>query len=179
MKELFGLFAQIAISRKGPQDLPASYFLLTLTVFGYWVIRYAVSLAAPPADHWRMHLLIQVVFTLAWYAVLLRLVGKPERFMQTATAIFGAGLLLDPPGVLAVHYWQALPEQHALYVPMAFVVLFIAIWVIRVGSYVLKHALELPLLVCVILTLLQTFIGEMVMRAISPPPVVTQTYKTN
>jgi len=179
MKELFGLFAQIAISRKGPQDLPASYFLLTLTVFGYWVIRYAVSLAAPPADHWRMHLLIQVVFTLAWYAVLLRLVGKPERFMQTATAIFGAGLLLDPPGVLAVHYWQALPEQHALYVPMAFVVLFIAIWVIRVGSYVLKHALELPLLVCVILTLLQTFIGEMVMRAISPPPAVTQTYKTN
>ena len=49
MKELFGLFAQIAISRKGPQDLPASYFLLGLTVLGYWVIRYVLSLLMPPA----------------------------------------------------------------------------------------------------------------------------------
>jgi hypothetical protein len=175
MKELFGLFAQIAISRKGPQDLPVSYLLLALTVLGYWVLRYSVSLVAPPADHWRMHLLVQVVFTLTWYAVLLRAVGKPERFIQTATAIFGAGLLLDPPGVIAVHYWQELPEEHVLYVPMAFVVLVIAIWVIRVGSYVLKHALELPLLACVILTILQTFTGEMLMRAVSPPPTVTQT----
>ena len=176
MKELFGLFAQIAISRKGPQDLPASYVLLALTVLGYWVLRYAVSLAAPPAEHWRTHLLVQVVFTLVWYAVLLRAVGKPERFVQTATAIFGAQLLLDPPGVIAVHLWQELPEEHALFVPMAFVVLVIAIWVIRMGSYVLKHALELPLLACVILTILQTFTGEMLVRAVSPPPSPTVTH---
>jgi hypothetical protein len=175
MKELFGLFAQIAISRKGPQDLPASYVLLALTVFGYWVLRYLVSLVAPPAEHWRVHLLVQVVFTLVWYAVLLRAVGKPERFIQTATAIFGAGLLLDPPGVVAVHFWQELPEEHALYAPMALVVLIIAIWVIRVGSYVLKHALELPLLACVILTILQNFTGVLLLRAISPPTPVVQT----
>ena len=175
MKELFGLFAQIAISRKGPQDLPASYVLLALTVIGYWVVRYVVSSLAPPAEHWRMHLLVQVVFTLAWYAVLLRAAGKPERFMQTATAIFGAGLLLQPPGVIAMHFWQELPEQHVLYAPMAILALAIAIWIIRAGSYVLKHALELPILACVILTILQTFTGEMLMRAVAPPSTVTQT----
>lgn len=175
MKELFGLFAQIALSRKGPQDLPASYFLLALTIAVYWVIRYAVSLAAPPAEHWRVHLLVQVVFTLVWYAVLLRVLGKPERFMQTATAIFGAWMLLEPPWVIAVHYWQGLPKEAVMNEPMAILALAITIWIIRAGSYVLKHALELPLLACVILTILQTFTGELLMQAASPPSTVTQT----
>ena len=175
MKELFGLFAQIAISRKGPQELPASWFLLALTVIGYWVLRYTVSALMPPAEHWRLHLLVEVAFTLVWYAVLLRAVGKPERFIQTLTAIFGSYLLLMPPWIIAVHFWQELPEQHALYAPMAILALAIAIWIIRAESYVLKHALELPIMACVILTILQTFTGEMLTRAVSPPPSVSQT----
>jgi hypothetical protein len=176
MKELFGLFAQIAISRKGPQDLPASYFLLALTVIGYWVIRYVVSAWMPPAEHWRVHLLVEVASTLVWYAVLLRVVGKPERFTQTVTALFGSWLLLQPPWVIAVHFWQELPEKHFLYTPLALVALAIAIWIIRAGSYVLKHALELPILACVVLTIMQTFTSEMLMRAVSPPPTtVTPT----
>jgi len=175
MKELFGLFAQIAISRKGPQDLPASYFLLGLTVLGYWLIRYVFSLLMPPADHWRLHLFIEVLFTLVWYAVLLRAVGKPERFIQTATAVFGSLLLLTPPWIVTVHFWQGLPETHALFAPMAILSLAIAIWTIRAESYVLKHALELPIVACVILTILQTFTGVLLMRAISPPTPVVQT----
>jgi hypothetical protein len=175
MKELFGLFAQIAISRKGPQDLPASYFLLALTVIGYWVLRYAVSALMPPTEHWRLHLVVEIAFTLFWYAGLLRAIGKPERFMQTVTAIFGAYLLMMPPWVIALHFWQELPKEHALYGPMAILALAIAIWIIRAESYVLKHASELPILACVILTILQTFTGEMLMQAVSPSPPVTQT----
>src|SRR5687767_7948962 len=67
MKELLALFAQIAVSRKGPQDLPASYLLLVLTVAGYGLIRFAVSSVMPPVDQWRTHLLIEIAFTLAWY----------------------------------------------------------------------------------------------------------------
>jgi hypothetical protein len=175
MKELFGLFAQIAISRKGPQDLPASYFLLGLTVLGYWVIRYVLSLLMPPADHWRLHLFIDVVFNLMWYAVLLRAVGKPERFIQTATAVFGSLLLLTPPWILAVHFWTGLPETHALFAPLAILALALAIWTIRAESYVLKHALELPIVACVILTILQNFTGVLLLSAISPSPPVGQS----
>ena len=175
MKELFGLFAQIAISRRGPQDLPASHVLMALTVIGYWLMRYVLSALMPPADHWRLHLLIEVVFTIVWYAVLLRAVGKPERFMQTTTAIFGSLLLLTPPWIVAVHFWQALPETHALFAPMAILALALAIWTIRAESYVLKHALELPIVACVILTILQNFTGVLLLRAISPPVPVVQT----
>ena len=173
MKELFGLFAQIAMSRKGPQDLPASYFVLALTVVGYWVVRYIVSLVTPPSDHWQLHLVVEIAFTLTWYAVLLRAVGKPERFVQTATAVFGTWLLLGPPWVVAIHFSQTLSEKDVLYAPMVILALAVAIWIIRATSYVLKHALEMPIAACVLLTILQTFSGELLMKAVSPAPTVT------
>jgi hypothetical protein len=173
MKELFRLFAQIAVSRKGPQDLPASRFVLALTIFGYLLIRYAVSMATPPTPNWQLHLLVEVVFTLAWYALLLRAVGRPERFVQTATAVFGSWVVLAPGWVIAIHFSQTLPEKHALYGPTVIFALALAILIIRASSYVLKHALELPIAACVLLTLLQTFTGELLMRAVSPAPLVT------
>ncbi len=105
MKELFALFAQIAMSRKGPQDLPASWLLLVAD--GLRLLR-SCATSSPgdcrPGEHWQLHLLVEIVFTLAWYAVLLRAVGKPERFMQTATAIFGS----QPAAVSAVDRRRAL-----------------------------------------------------------------------
>jgi len=171
MKELFGLFAQIAVSRKGPQDLPASSLVLALTVFGYWLVRYAVSSVLPPPPHWRLHLAVDVIFTLVWYAMLMRTAGRPERFVQTATAFFGFGLLLFPLWTVAIHFSWTLPEKHVLYVPAALLALAIAIWVIRAGSYVLKAALELPLAACVLLMILQVFTGDLLMAAVTPAPV--------
>ncbi len=43
MKELVQLFGQIAMSRKGPQDLPASGLVLALTVVSYAAVRVIVS----------------------------------------------------------------------------------------------------------------------------------------
>jgi len=168
MKELFGLFAQIAVSRKGPQDLPASSLVLALTVFGYWFVRYVVSHVLPPTLHWKLHLLVDVVFTLAWYAMLMRTAGRPERFIQTATAFFGFGLLLFPLWTVAIHYSWTLPEKHVLYGPVVILALAIAIWIIRAGSYILKAALELPLAACVLLMILQIFTGDLLMRAVTP-----------
>jgi len=173
MKELFALFAQIALSRKGPQDLPASTVVLALTVAGYALIRFVVSSFLPPTEMWREHLFIEIAFTLAWYALLLRTVGKPERFVQTATAIFGYELVLAPVWILAIFLSQRVKPEDAMYVPVALLALALAIWIIRAGSYVLKAALELPLALCVFLTLLQIFAGELLMRALSSAPPVT------
>src|SRR5580692_10975638 len=82
MQELVRLFAQIALLRKGPQDLPASLALLAATAAAFVVINCAVSLVLPPIPGpWFLQLLIEVLFTYAWYALLLRLVNRPERFL--------------------------------------------------------------------------------------------------
>jgi hypothetical protein len=175
MKELLALFAQIAVSRKGPQDLPASSVVLVLTVAGYFFIRFLVSSLMPPTAQWREHLFIEIAFTLVWYAALLKTVGKPERFLQTATAIFGYELVLTPMFVVTIYLSQQVKPDEALYFPIALIALGLAIWLIRAGSYVLKAALELPIVACVFLTILQIFAGEVLMRALSspPPPVTT------
>ncbi len=50
----------------------------------------------PPVASWPALLAVEVSFMLLWYALLLRLVGRRERFLQTATAVFGFQLLLAP-----------------------------------------------------------------------------------
>jgi hypothetical protein len=168
MKELVQLFGQIAMSRKGPQDLPASGLVLALTILGYAAVRFIVSAALPPTEHWRLHLVVEIAFTLVWYAMLLRTVGKSERFLQTATAIFGFGLLLSPPWIAAIHYSQVLSEKHPLYAPVAILALALIIWIIRACSYVLKAALEVPIAACVLLTILQMLAGDLLLRAVTP-----------
>jgi hypothetical protein len=170
MKELVRLFAQIALSRKGPQDLPASPVLLAASILGYFVVNFLVSLLLPPIDRWRLHLLVDVAFTFAWYAVLLRAFGKPERFLQTATAMFGYQMVLAPPWIAAINLSRRFPEDALWQFPIAIIGLAIAIWIIRAGSHVLKAALELPMAACVVLIILQILAGQLALFALTPAP---------
>jgi hypothetical protein len=168
MIELFRVFSLIAMSRLGPQDLPAAPILLALTVGAYYLANYALNLAMPIVDSWRLHLLIDVAFNLGWFAVLLRAFQKPERFLQTTTAMFGYNLVLSPPWILAAWLMRRAPEDSFMQVSAAFIGLAMAIWMIRAGSYVLKAALELPMLACVVLTILQLLAGQLVLVALTP-----------
>src|SRR5205823_7466308 len=85
MKQLIQLFAQIALLRRGPQDLPASTLLLALTVSAYLAVNLVVSSVLPPVKSWPAQVLVDTLFTLAWYVALLKLVGRSERILQTAT----------------------------------------------------------------------------------------------
>jgi hypothetical protein len=168
MIELFRVFGLIAISRLGPQELPAAPMLLALTVGLYYVANYLLNLAMPVVDAWRLHLLIDVAFTLGWFAVLLRAFGKPERFLQTTTAMFGYNLVLSPLWIAAIWLSRSAPAESVTQVSAAFIGIAMAIWIIRAGSYVLKAALELPMLVCVVLTILQSLAGQLVLMVLAP-----------
>src|SRR4029077_7835928 len=89
MSEFIRLFMQIALLRRGPQDLPASRLLLVLTVAGYLAVNFVVRSVLPPGCRWLEALLVATLFTLFWYMLLLRLAGRPERALQTTTAVFG------------------------------------------------------------------------------------------
>ena len=67
MSEFIRLFMQIALLRRGPQDLPASGLLLVLTVVGYLAVNFIVSTVLPPDSRWRESLLVDTLFTLLWY----------------------------------------------------------------------------------------------------------------
>jgi hypothetical protein len=169
MSEFIRLFTQIALLRRGPQDLPASRLLLVLTVAAYVGVNFLVSAMLPPDSRWRESLLVDTLFTLLWYLLLLRLVGRPERTLQTTTAVFGFQTVLAPLLVGSEWLMRRFGEDTTWQVPITCAGLLLFVWLIAINSHVVKAALEWSATSSVALVILQTLAGWLVQFALFPP----------
>lgn len=153
MRELLRLYAQIALLRRGPQDLPASGLLLALTIVAYLAINlFMEGLAPEPASSAKAleaethsfpaQLLLDTAFTLAWYVVLLRVARRPERTLQTSTAVFGFQIVLTPLLFSAGWLWQRFSADQAWAVPTELFEIVVVVWMIAANSLIVKSALE-------------------------------------
>lgn len=168
MSDIVRLFTQIALLQRGPQDLPASMLLLVLTVGGYVCVNLVLCTLLPPSTGWPAQLALDVLFMLVWYFSLLRLAGRAERFLQTATAVFGFQAVLSPPliaaGWLLRKYWQDTTWQ----LPALAVALVLLVWLIAANSRVVKAALEWPNAASVALVIAQIAVGQWLVLALLP-----------
>jgi hypothetical protein len=171
MRELIRLFMQIALLRRGPQDVPASSLLLALTVAGYFAVNFVVSSVLPPfPGPWVAHLCVDVVFMFVWYTLLLRLVRRPERFLQTTTAVYGFQAVLSPLLVASVWLTRRFPQDSVWQFPITLVSLGLLIWIIAANSHIVKAALEWSMPPSVALVILQTLAGNLLVLAMFPIP---------
>lgn len=181
MTELFKLYTQIALLRRGPQDLPASGLLLGLTILAYLLMNLVMYGLLPPvesgatatrdaeaAHSWPALLLLDTVFTYAWYAALLRLAGRPERTLQTTSAVFGFQIVLAPLLFLSSWLWPRFAQDSTLAVPVAIFGIILLIWLIAASSHIVKAALEWSGGASVALVILQILAAELLRRALSP-----------
>ena len=161
MTDLARLYAQIALLRRGPQDVPASMLLLVLTVIAYFCINAAVTLLLPALEEpWMPMLAVDVLFTLAWYSVLLRLLRKPERFLQTTTAVFGFRAVMSPFLIVSAWLLRRLISEEAVWqFPLALLYVAIVVWMIAANSQILKAALEWTAGACIALVILETLVA--------------------
>jgi len=168
MKELIQLFTQIALLRRGPQDLPASLLLLVMSIIGYFGVNFLVSYLMPPIRGWLAHLVVDVVFTLVWYVVLLRLAGRSERTLQTTTAVFGFQAVLSPLLIISDWLMMRFAQDATWQLPVAIIWLTLVIWVIAANSHVVKAALEWSRSASVGLVILQILAGQFLLTALFP-----------
>jgi hypothetical protein len=181
MKELIALFTQIALLRRGPQDLPASMLLLVLTIGGYLCVNLLVALALPALPHaaaagahavegqWLAPLLIETLFTLVWYVALLRFAGRPERTLQTVTAVFGLQTVLAPLTDTFDWLMVRFSGDGSWQVPVACAELLAWTWLIAANSYVVKAALEWSSTASVVLVILQVVVEVALLLAVFAP----------
>src|ERR1700685_4332182 len=156
MQELVRLFVQVALLRKGPQDLPVSATLLAITAAAFFVINFVVSAVLPPIPGpWLFQLVLDVIFTFAWYALLLRVVNRPERFLQTTTAIFGYQAVLAPLWVATVWLWRQFADDDTWSTPTLLLALAVLVWNVAANVRVVKAALEWGIAASVALVILQ------------------------
>lgn len=170
MLSLARLFADIALLRRGPEDVPASAFLLATVVVAYFLVNFFVSLLLPPfAGPWHLHLLVDVAFTLAWYAVLMRVFSKPERFLQTTTAVFGYQTVLAPAWIATAWLAGRFQDDEVWLFPVAIAGLGMLAWVLLANARILRSALGLSMAACVGLAILQTIVGQLLLLGLFPP----------
>lgn len=95
MQRLFQTYLDIALWRKGPQDLPASYSVCWFILLMYVAIALVQVrfMHYPLADGIAL-VLVDVGMQAAWLALVLVFFSRMQRFPQTLSALLGVGILL-------------------------------------------------------------------------------------
>jgi hypothetical protein len=144
---LIQFFVELCLLRRAPQDLPASSALLGLTLAADLVAGALLgSLAGLTPAAAMAEGLLDVLFTLALLYFALQALGRSARFVQTATALLGAGAVI---GTVAIVPLSLAPlggagnGDLAALVGLLFLVLIA--WSILVTGHILRHCFDLRL----------------------------------
>ncbi len=141
-------FAEIAVHRRSPADLPASQFLVGLLVALYLVVELAyLRILRELGAIQTLLLLLDCAFFLAYVFVALRIFGRERRFRQTAAALLGAEVLLDLIGLPLAFWIRALDAPPDQATPPQLLYLLLWLWSVDVGGYIIGRAIARPYLV--------------------------------
>lgn len=149
MLKLLQTFIDIALWRKGPQDLPASRFLLML-VLGLYVGASFMQFHNLRLRTALVIVCVDVVMMMLWLWLVLAFFGRSRRFIQTLTAMFGVGTLLAAIDITiaAIQFAAGIPGEEPSTAWLA--LRFLAISLIM--GRIFMHALDRGLLTGMALT---------------------------
>lgn len=157
MIELFKAFVDIALWRKGPQHLPISALLLVIVAVLDALLTLAFTRTLDPGEkQMPLRILLEIGLSLGWIWLLLALFGRAERFVQTATAVFGTSVLLTPLMFGMQAMLEGVGKTSMLLVPMRLGLLTVFVWYLLINANIMRAALEVNLFIATLLTLLGT-----------------------
>jgi hypothetical protein len=150
MPPLIRLFVDIALHRKGPQDVPAASGLLGLTLLAYLAMGAATLWpSAANVNLLMAQLVMDLLLILVIFGGLLAATGHGGRAVQTLSALFGVGALLSAIAlpfvwIVARSLTDGAPapglELPALLSTLALFTLLLAS--LMITGHILRHALD-------------------------------------
>jgi hypothetical protein len=152
MLKLLQTFLDIALWRKGPQDLPASRFLLMFVLAIYVLASFIqVQLLDLRLSTAFVIVGVDVVMMMLWLWLVLVFFGRRQRFIQTLTAMFGVGALLAAidivVAVVQIAAGQSAGEPSTLWLSLRFFAIAL------IMGRIFMHALDRGLLTGMALTI--------------------------
>ncbi len=163
MYQLIVLFFQIAILRKGPQQVPASKWLLRLLLPAYVVINALLLWLNDYGYEAFLQIAIDFALMAGFTWPLLYFAGKLPRFQQTLGALLGTDIIIS---------FFSLPVAVSLngqVTEFAFIgMLLLMLWHWLVCGHIFRHALDRPLFFGLALAFLYILISSQVMSLIFP-----------
>jgi len=164
------LYVDIALWRRGPQDLPAVGILLPLTIGAYVLVSVALGELTPQLrPGWTPQVLSDAAFLALWYWLLLALARRRERYAQTAAALFGLQTVLAGPSIVCAWLLQRFAHD-PVWLTLTYIgALAVLVWTMIAIGHVLRAALERSLWLCLMLAFAQMLAEELVFLAIFDP----------
>lgn len=155
MVQIIKAYADIALLRRGPEDLPPSTLLFALTVAAYSFISLLYTLLEDVPSVGVGRLVVDVIYVIACYGGLLLAARRRERLLQTTTAIFGAGCIVMVVALPLILWLVNLDRQESLtggddgvasplLVVAGLAWLGLQLWSISIAGHILRRALEWP-----------------------------------
>lgn len=163
MYELSLLFFQIAIFKKGPQDVPASAFVLRLLLPIYVVINYLILFLNGAQSTAILQILTDFAMIVLFCWPLLYFAGKTARLPQTLTAMVGTDVVISFFALPAIATLNSHANDLAYFSMLALV-----LWHWLVSGHIMKNALDRSLFFGLGLALLYIMLSSQIMAALFP-----------
>lgn len=158
MYQLMVLFFEICILRKGPQDVPASPWLLRLMFVPYLFVNLLILLLDSSWSQALLQMTAETVLIVGFCYPLLYFSGKTHRFPQTLTTLLGCDVIISLCAIPAVASLNTYISEVA-YIAM----IILMIWHWLVNGHIFRHALDRTLMFGLALAFLYILISTQVM----------------
>ena len=167
MREIIRAFIDICLFRRGPQDIPASGFLLYLTLGAYAASNFLLALGRYTLGTAAMVSLTATLLLAVLTLSLLYLHGRAARVPQTLAALAGTGTVV---AVLALPpiYWLHLQTGPAQLSLPDLLVLGLVVWSLAIIGHIIRHALATRLIVGLLVAIMFYWIAVSVQGALFP-----------
>lgn len=171
MSTLIAAFAAITLHRRSPLDLPESRHLLALTLGVYAVVALIAlrlddasrgDVVAAAAD-------VALFLGVVW--VVLHVMERSARFLQTATALVGTGALLSAVSLPLILWLRDATAAGSGAGAPGFLYLLLYLWSIDVGGYVVAKALARPYILGVSIVVVYELTSQVMREALFPAAV--------
>ena len=133
---------QQCLLRRAPQDDPPSYSALQWSVVAYVLMD---LLQARASSDWTASLgmtLLDTLVMIVFVWVVLRLMKKPARFVQTLTALAGTGTVLGVLGLPVILQAAQTQAEDGRAGMLVLGWLLMLVWSIAVQAHIFRHALS-------------------------------------
>jgi hypothetical protein len=164
MKNLIDVFWKICVFKLKPQDLPASGFLMLVSVVAYALASVLVSLMSLAPGVALLAALFDVALMGAMTQTLLWIRELGPRFQQTFTALMGTGAILGFLALPLLFVQMLLGEEGAM-VP-TILMLALTFWNLAIVGHILRHAITAPFFVGALLAVLYMYVSISIMRSL-------------
>lgn len=161
-------FIDIALHRSGPQDLPASQFLLGAVLVAYAIVNFLALTVISVTQRDVMLLLIEPIVDLGVVFLVLKLFEKTRRFLQTATALVGTGVILSLIYIPVLHWNEVLQAPPTELTAPQVLALLLLVWSLDVAGYILSKALGKPYIVGVSIVVVYELASMSLRQALFP-----------